>query len=116
MSINIHIVAERKISFKGKNGKKKTDTQRLKFNEIQTPTSVTKTIMAAADKKQAYIDYIKTLSRIEREPVYAEDDLFCERKPIGYEEVDWTVEHIKSLEEWINDCEENGYTIIFEDW
>ena len=40
MSMNILIYGERKVSFKNKQGKRKTSTQTVKFNAMQTPTKV----------------------------------------------------------------------------
>lgn len=113
MSLNFNIRAERKISFKKKDGKRSSEIQLVSFDCIQTPTKVTEHIMATAQPINAYIDYIRSLSKPERMPVYAEDDYFCENGIISYVDYDWTIEHIDLLNKWIFDQEEQGYTIKY---
>ena len=114
MSMNILIYGERRVSFKDKQGKRKTSTQTIKFNAMQTPTKVTYNIMEQADKAAAYIEYIKRLSNPEQLAVYAEDDVFGEGQPVKYIHYDWTEEHINTFIEWIHTVEEDGYTVKFE--
>ena len=111
MSMNIWITAERKISFKKKNGKTGSEMQSVTFAAQQTPTEVTDKILSSSNSLEAYIEFIKTRSSIEKNPVYAEDDYFCEQEPVAYEDYNWTLDHIKELKEWIENVEENGFTV-----
>lgn len=111
MSININIFAERKITFKKKNGKRSSEMQSVSFDCWQTPTDVTNLIMASDNPLNAYIDFVRSRSNPEKLPVYAEDDIFGENDPIGYTDYDPAEEHINMLQKWIEEKEENGYTI-----
>ena len=82
MSMNIEIIATRKAWSVNKKGNKVPFNDVLMYPVVQTPTVVTRSIMSASDKKQAYIDYIMTQSRVESMPVYHEDDVFGEEPPI----------------------------------
>ena len=111
MSMNVCIEAVRKITYRNKAGKRKTDTQRIKFNAVQTPSKVTYEILESPNPVEAYREYIRSRSCIEREPIYAKDDIMCENKPIGYQDYDWTVDHLSRFDEWVKAAEEEGYTI-----
>lgn len=114
MSTNIHFVAHREINVV-KTGK--TQTQEIKFSEWQTPTRVTREIMNSTDPIQAYKNYILTeCSRDEELPIYAEDDVFGEGTPIGVDVYNNGKEHVAQFEEWLNMCEEEGYTVVAEAW
>ena len=114
MSMNVYICAEREIFYFDKHGQRKTDKQYTKFPAIQTRTAETYQICGSADPKQAYIDHVKTLSHVEKQAIYAKDDIWQEGEPIGYEEYDWTVEHLESFEKWYKEVDEEGYVIKFE--
>ncbi len=111
MSLNFNIRAERKISFKKKNGKRGNDIQTVNFNCVQTPSKITESIISHENPINAYIDYIKSLSNPEQVPVYADDDFFMEREPVSFKHYDWTAEHIELLNKWIFEKEEEGYII-----
>ena len=111
MSMNVYIEAVRKITYRNKAGKRKTDTQRIKFNAVQTPSKVTYEILESADPAEAYREYIRSRSCVEQEPIYAADDIMCENEPIGYQDYDWTVEHLSKFDEWVRTVEEDGYTV-----
>lgn len=111
MSMNVYIEAVRKIAYRNKAGKRKTDIQRIKFNAVQTPSEVTYEILESAAPAETYREYIRSRSCIEREPIYAKDDIMCEYEPIGYQDYDWTVDHLSRFDEWVKAAEEEGYTI-----
>lgn len=113
MSTNIHIVGIREVMVV-KTGK--VSTQSIKFGEWQTPTAVTYQIMAAADKVQAYKDWVLSVSEAEEQPVYAEDDIFGEDEPIGTELYHSGLEHNAEFDEWVKNATEEGYDIEFEAW
>lgn len=114
MSMNVFISANRKITFKKKNGKRGGGIQTVKFEAIQTPTNITYEIIRSNNPKQAYIDWVMTKRRIERLPIYADDDIFGERDPVKFKEYDFAKEHVERLLKWIEEVEEEGYTVRFE--
>lgn len=110
MSMNLHLVAEREVTVV-KTGKQRK--QEIYFDLWQTPTVVTNEIMGKSDVKQAYIDWVTSMSETEKIPVYADDDLFGDHDPIGFEEVNTGVDHVTELNAWIKECENEGYEIEF---
>lgn len=116
MSMNIHIYATRTITAKKRDGTVVEEQQQQKFDAIQTPTDVSYAIIESSDHKQAYIEYIKTRSCPEQEAIYAEDDIWGEYEPVGYRVYDWAVEHVEEFVKWVDNVEENGYTVLFEVW
>lgn len=114
MSINIHFIATRKVKVIKT---KRVVTQEIKFNEWQTPSEVTGKIMASADPIQAYKDWILTDCSIDVETdVFAEDDIFQEREPIGKEVFNAGKEHIEKFDEWLKICAEEGFEVRAEPW
>ena len=114
MSTNIHFIATREVQVI-KTGK--INTQEIKFNEWQTPSDVTRKIMASADPVQAYKDWILTECSIDVETdVFAEDDIFQERDPIGKEVFNAGKEHVAEFEQWLNMCSEEGFEVRAEAW
>ena len=116
MSINVHIRAERKISFKDKNGKRRSDTQSIIFNCWQTPSEVSRNIMASANPVDQYIEWVKSLAQVERIGIYADDDILCEGPIIGYDAYCAADEHIDKLKSWIAEAECDGYTVLVDAW
>lgn len=111
--MNVYIVAEREVLVK-KNGKFITDVQRIRFDAAQTSTIDTYNILQSEDPIEAYTDYIKSRSQIEKVPVYAIDDFLNERDPIYFEDYDWTVEHVKEFQKWVTEKRWQSYKIKFE--
>lgn len=114
MSMNINIVACRDISYIDGQGNPKTEQQCVRFNAVQTSTSDTYAIMDSPDQIEAYRTYIKGRSSPVLEPVYAPDDIMREYAPIGYEEYDWTVDHLSQFDDWVAARLQDGYRINFE--
>ena len=112
--MNIGIVACRDITYIDGQGNPKSEQQTVRFNAVQTSTAETYAIRDAPDKIEAYRDYIKSRSCPVSEPVYAPDDIMCEEPPIGYEEYDWTVDHLAQFDAWVAARLEGGYRINFE--
>ena len=74
MSTNINIFAERKIEVV-KTGSRQT--QREKYRHVwQTPTKDTEKIMQAEDKKQAYINWVLSISKDEFVNTYTNKNIF----------------------------------------
>lgn len=115
MSINIHFIGYRDIMVV-KTGK--TEIQTCKFDGVlQTPSDVTNRIMKAENPFQEYVDWVLAkFDRIETEPVYADDDIFNEREPVGYEEFNFGREHINDFHEWLDFSTKAGYNIMPEAW
>lgn len=115
MSMNIMITATRKITFKKKNGKRSGDIQTVKFNEWQTPTKITKEILASKDPAHAYINWVLTECSHDIEtPVFAEDDIFENGEPIYTEIFNPGKAHVEEFCAWIANVEENGFTVKFD--
>ena len=114
MSTNIHFVAAREVRVV-KTGK--TNTQEIQFDELQTPTSVTWEIMRSANPVQTYKDWVlRECSRDEEFPVFAEDDVFGERDPVGVEIYNAGREHIEKFDAWLKMCAEEGFDVRAEAW
>ena len=113
MSTNLHIYAERDVVVV-KTGAKQVQQVSCRFT-WQTPTEVTKEIMLAKDKKQAYIDWVLSISKDEIINTYAEEDVFCDN-PVGTEVYNTGKEHVSELITWCNLMEKEGYNIKFESW
>lgn len=112
MSMNVYITADRKITFKKKNGKRSGGIQTVKFDAWQTPTKDTYAIVGSANPVQAYIDWVDSHSRDEQVPVYAEDDIWwSESEPVRYDVWNAGKEHAQLFREWIEAVEEDGFTV-----
>ena len=117
MSTNIHFVAQRKITFKKKDGNRGSEIQQAYFDQWQTPTTVTHEMMKSADTIHAYKDWILTKYNEDEElPVYAEDDYLQENEPVGVKIYNEGKEHVARFEQWINHMEDQGYIITVEAW
>lgn len=106
--MNLYLEATREVTV-NKTGK--ISTQTSIFNLWQTPTKVTYAALESKNTKEFYIDWCNTVSKNIIEPVYAADDLFGENKPIGENTYNTADEHIKDIEEWLDECESEGYEI-----
>ena len=114
MSTNIHFIAHREIKVI-KTGR--VSVQEIQFDELQTPTCVTHEIMASADRAQAYKDWVLRECSIDEEfDVFAEDDIFEEREPVGKTIYNAGKEHIEAFEKWLTLCAEEGYEVRAEAW
>lgn len=110
MSMNLHVQAKRpsKVIVKGI---EQNSEERINFDLWQTPTKVTYDILAQDDKLQAYIEWIKSISEDRQWPIYADDDIFGKKGPIGFETINDGNIHIKLLMEWIKYCNIGDFTI-----
>ncbi len=66
------------------------------------------------DQLKAYTDYILSISNTHVENIYADDDVWCEREPIGTREYNWGLEHVEELNDWCKEAIDGGYAIKFE--
>lgn len=114
MSTNIHFIAHREVKVIKTN---RVSTQQIQFDEFQTPTRVTHEIMASADRAQAYKEWVlRECSHDEVFDVFAEDDIWEEREPVGKTIYNAGKEHIEKFEEWLKMCEEEGFEVRAEAW
>lgn len=110
MSSNIHWVATRWVIVE-KTGARIEQAEYFE-NPYQTPTSVTRQIMASNAPNEAYTDWVRnTFSAKEYELVYAEDDIFEEREPIGTKEISVAEEHCRRFQEWCESMVEDGWEV-----
>jgi hypothetical protein len=115
MSMNILITAEREITFKKKDGRRASSVQTVEFRALQTPTRVTHEIITSMDPAQTYIDWVLAECSVdEEEPVYADDDIYGDGKPVGTTIYNAGKEHVEEFRAWIKDVEENGFTVKYE--
>ena len=112
--MNIHFVATREIQVI-KTGQK--ETQEGQFKGVwQTPTPVTRQLMAQADPILAYRNWILEINEDYQVDIYAEDDIFREREPVGTETRNNGDDHCAEFDAWITSMIEQGYDITAEAW
>ncbi len=81
----------------------------------QTPTEATRKIVSAENPFEAYKEWVLSVSNEQIELVYAKEDIFQEQEPIGCKKRHLGKEHIKEIGEWINNSEQEGYEVHFEE-
>jgi hypothetical protein len=114
MSMNVFIVAEREIFFKLPNGSIGNDVQRIKFDAWQTRTEETNRILDSENPAEAYIAWVETRKDPKTVPVFADEDIFGDGEPVGFETVCEATEHVKCLRDWMSAVEAKGYIVKFE--
>ena len=110
MSMNLHVSGTRDITVN------KTGTQELQhisFDLYQTPTNITRELLSSTDIAQAYRDWVNSTRHEYQEPVYDKDDFFGEGEIIGYKTICYEDDHLKDFDEFIKQCEEDGYELEF---
>jgi len=114
MSTNIHFLATREIQVV-RTGR--IEKQQDYFLDVwQTPTDVTRQLMAQADPILAYRDWILSVTEDYEVDVYAPDDFFREKEPVGTETQNDGVYHLKEFDAWITSVTAQGYDITAEAW
>ena len=114
MSTNIHFIAHREVKVIKTN---RVSTQEIKFDVFQTPTRVTHEIMTSEDRVQAYKAWVlREYSQDHVINVFAEDDVWEERDPVGERIYNAGKEHIENFEAWLKMCEEEGFEVRAEAW
>ena len=113
MSTNIHFRAQR-------------DIQVIKTGEItqevrhlgvwQTPTEVTWEIKNSVDPIKAYADWVAAQTGDEQEPIYAEDDIFSEGEPVGFETINVGKLAAAEFLEIVDIMQKEGFEIVAEAW
>ena len=112
MSMNLHVMGSREVTV---NATGATSLQYIKFDLNQTPTKVTYAILSSDNHIQAYRDWVASDRYEYEEPVYAQDDIWEEREPIGTRTVCDADEHLREFDEFIAQCQKEGYTLEFYD-
>jgi hypothetical protein len=108
MSINLHLSGKRDVTV---NKRGRRTTQEVDFSLWQTPTLITDKATASKDPRAVYAAWVYSITEDKEEPIYAEDDFFCEKPPIGTERVNEGNIHMAELDEWLRLCDEDGYTM-----
>ena len=111
MSMNIHISATREVTV-NKTGK--TSSQTVQFDCWQTPTSDSYEIMEKENPLEGYKEWVIARNDVGTFLVYEEGDFFKEREPIGETTVNYSENHVKKLNTWIEMCAECDYDIKVE--
>lgn len=112
MSTNIHFVGTRDIQVI-RSGH--IETQEICFNEWQTPSDVTRQIMASADPVQTYKAWVLSVSEDVEIDTYDKDDIFGEN-PTGKEIHNYGREHVAEFDKWLEMCERECYTVVAQSW
>lgn len=107
MSMNIHIIAFRKVYTKSGRESEQSEF----FNCYQTPTVVSEAILDSDNPIQAYKEWVLSNGCDKEIVVYAEDDIFGENTPIGTDIVNYAKQHCEELDDWISKMEEEEYEI-----
>lgn len=116
MSTNIHMIAKRNITFKMGDGSVGSEVQERYIDVWQTSSETTRGILKAADPIQAYKDWVIGVSSDEQEPVFAEDDIFGEHEPIGFNTINRGRGHCDQLSAEIEHLQRRGFTVEVEAW
>ena len=110
MSMNFYISGKRDITV-NKTGV--VETQHCNYQPWQTPTAITRAILAATLPVEAYKAYIMSISEDEKEPIYHESDIHEECRPVGYNTVNNGKEECTQVDEWIAAVVAQGYELEF---
>lgn len=115
MSMNIHLRAELSGTFTSDDSKK---TCKHKFTEwfdcYQTPTEVSYHIIDVNDfdeRTKRYEEYVLSITSETEVNVYADDDYFGLKDPIGTRKEHFGKQHIKELHNFIRKYKEEGYSL-----
>ena len=61
-----------------------------------------------------YVNWINSIDAKQIVEVYAEDDFWCEREPVDYEDCWPGRDHVRNLLEWIESVQSRGFTVQWE--
>ena len=111
--MNIYVYGERKIKYLDSKNQWQDGIQSIDFggNVIQTPTDISKKIVASKDKLKTYSDYVKSIARDEFIKVYADDDYMHDKEPVKIIMVNYALEMLDRFVSIVNDAKDNGYEI-----
>ena len=116
MSMNLHVAGVRTATVMVK-GQPKTIPDRTDFDLWQTPTEVTRRILAHptfGEQHAAYADWVRNQPCLREDlPVYAPEDIFGDGPPIGTRRYDPAEEHLASLATWLHGCADEDFEVSF---
>jgi hypothetical protein len=115
MSTNIHISATREVSFRTPTGVK-SEPHTIYFSVWQTPSKVSRAIVASDDPTQVYIDWVLSISSDYEMPVYDSTDPFGDGEPVGTKICNDGVEHVAEFKNWLKNMYDRGFDITFSAW
>ena len=104
MSMNICLKAVSKGLFIPQNNNLETEVmERVNFFDcFQTSTSITREITGSDNPLNVYKEWmLKHFDEDVKIPVFAEDDIFSEHEPIGFEIENICKDHLKELDEFL---------------
>jgi hypothetical protein len=110
MSMNFYISGKRDITV-NKTGV--VETQHCNYQPWQTPSAVTREILAAMLPVEAYKAWVMSISKDEQEPIYAQGDIYGDGEPIGHKTINVGKEECTQVDEWIAAVIELGYELEF---
>lgn len=113
MSTNIHFYGIRDVQVI-KTGRIEQQTRQI--DVWQTSSADTRAIMAQPDPVRAYARWAADRTGEVQEPKYAEDDIFCEGEPIGYETFNPGRMHAADFLKIVRMLRRDGYEIVAEAW
>ena len=101
MSMNLFVQASADGLIKLKDGKSKAHRVTENFNLWQTPTKITRKILAKEDKLEAYTAWVLSISKEESQPIHEGLDDDMEPIIVGYEKYHYGKDHLTQLREWL---------------
>ena len=113
MSMNIHFYGVRDVQVI-KTGRIEQQTHQISV--WQTPTKDTYEILDQPDPVRAYARWAADRTGEEKEPIYAEDDIFGEGEPIGYDAINPGRMHAADFLKIVRMLRRDGYEIVAEAW
>jgi hypothetical protein len=116
MSINIHIIGSRPITYTNGKGRQLSTNQEIKFPCWQTPSGASREIMTTSSPIAGYQAWVRSQARVEKIGIYHEHDIFCEGPVIGYDVICAADDHLEQLDSWLKMCDEEGYKVTVEAW
>jgi hypothetical protein len=111
MSMNIYIRASREVRVVSTG---KLAVQNIGFSAWQTPTTITQDIVISNYPASVYKAWVLSQGEDQVVQVFAEDDPWEERDPIGTEIYNVGKEHVARFEEWLEMCSQEGYEVHYE--
>ena len=103
--MNLHVSATANIVYKFPSGDIPGEVTKY-FHLWQTPTGVTRKMLASNDVFDSYIEWVKENSKDKEFPVYDDKDIFCEGISIGTRIYNEGEEHLNDLNTWLETYKE----------
>jgi hypothetical protein len=91
------------------------ETQLCFYRPWQTPTAITREILASCWPVEAYKAWVMSISEDEREAIYAQDDIYGDGEAIDFNTVNVGKEECTQVDKWIAVVVAQGYKLEFYD-